>query len=198
MRDDKVRFPLQALATVIALVLATPSAPAFAHGVGDGGWGEVPPWAYLAVVLAVVVSGLLLSARGACRRQSGRVPRWPASYRPLAAMGGLGAGAVHLLVAPEHFQEWWGYGGFFLALATFQTLYSLGLAAPAELVPRREAYLLVGITANLLVLGLYAVTRTRGIPLFGPHAGELEPLGGPDILAAVLETGTLALLTWDL
>src|SRR5262249_24563520 len=62
----------------------------------------------------------------------------------------------------------------------------------------RETYLLVGITANLLVLGLYAVTRTRGIPIFGPHAGELEPLSGPDILAAALETGTLALLTWEL
>ena len=86
----------------------------------------------------------------------------------------LGAGAVHLLVAPEHFQEWWGYGCFFLALATFQTLYSLGLAAPARLLPRREAYLLVGITANLLVLGLCA-SRTRGIPLFGPHAGSWSP-----------------------
>ena len=42
------------------------------------------------------------------------------------------------------------------------------------------------------------MSRTRGIPLFGPHAGELEPLSGPDILAAALETGTLALLTWDL
>ena len=110
----------------------------------------------------------------------------------------LGAGVVHLLVAPEHFREWWGYGWFFLALATFQTLYGLGLAVPAGPRSRREAYLLVGITANLLVLGLYAVTRTRGIPFFGPHAGELEPLSGPDILAAALETGALALLTWDL
>ena len=43
-----------------------------AHGVEAGGWGEVPPLAYLAVVLAVVVSGLLLGARGVCRRQSTR------------------------------------------------------------------------------------------------------------------------------
>jgi FtsP/CotA-like multicopper oxidase with cupredoxin domain len=110
----------------------------------------------------------------------------------------LGAGVVHLLVAPEHFREWWGYGWFFLALATFQTLYGLGLAAPAGPRPRREAYLRVGITANLLVLGLYAVTRTRGLSFFGPHAGELEPLSGPDILVAALETSALALLTWDL
>ena len=198
MVDEKVRLPLKALVTAMALFLATPGAPALAHGVEEGGWGEAPPWAYLAVVLAVVVSGLLLGARGAFRQQPASAYLRPASYRPLAAMCCLGAGAIHLLVAPEHFQEWWGYGCFFLALATFQTLYSLGLAAPAGLMPRREVYLLVGITANLLVLGLYAVTRTRGIPLFGPHAGELEPLSGPDILAAAMEIGALALLTWDL
>ena len=142
---------------------------------GGRGWGEVPPWAYLAVVLAVVVSGLLLSARGVFRRQPASAYLRPASYRPLAAMCCLGAGAVHLLVAPEHFQEWWGYGCFFLALATFQTLYSLGLAAPAGLLPRREAYLLVGITANLLVLGLYAVSRTRGIRSSGPTPVSWSP-----------------------
>ena len=102
--------------------------------------------------------------------------RVPAA-RVLSAVGRhvLPAGAVHLLVAPEHFQEWWGYGCFFLVLATFQTLYSLGLAAPAGLLPRREAYLLVGITANLLVLGLYVVSRTRGIPLFGPPPVSWSP-----------------------
>jgi FtsP/CotA-like multicopper oxidase with cupredoxin domain len=117
--------------------------------------------------------------------------RWP----PCAV---LGAGAVHLLVAPEHFQEWWGYGGFFLVLAICQTLYGLGLTAPTGPLPRREAYLLVGITANLLVLGLYSVSRTRGIPLFGPHAGELGSMGGPDLLATTLEAGAVALLTWEL
>ena len=120
-----MRFPLKALVTASALFLAMPGTPALAHGVEEGGWGEVPPWAYLAVVLAVVVSGLLLSARGAFRRQPARAYLRPASYRPLAAMCCLGAGAVHLLVAPEHFQEWWGYGCFFLVLATFQTLYKL-------------------------------------------------------------------------
>src|SRR5262252_700978 len=109
MRDDKVRVPLQAPATALALVLATPGAPVLAHGVGDGGWGEVPPWGYGAVVLAVVVSGLLLSAREPCRRQPAHPHLPPVSSRPLAALCCLGAGAVHLLVAPEHFQEWWGY-----------------------------------------------------------------------------------------
>ena len=66
------------------------------------------------------------------------------------------------------FQEWWGYGCFFLVLATFQTLLQPRLA-PAGLLPRREAYLLVGITVNLLVLGLYVVSRTRGIRSSDPR-----------------------------
>src|SRR5688572_25977588 len=125
MGDEKMRWPLKALLTTMALCLTTPGTPALAHGVEEVGWGEVPPWAYLAVVLAVVVGGLLLSARGVCRRQPARAYLRPVSYRPLAAMCCLGAGAIHLLVAPEHFQEWWGYGCFFLMLATFQTFYSL-------------------------------------------------------------------------
>jgi FtsP/CotA-like multicopper oxidase with cupredoxin domain len=248
MGDEHVRFPhvgagrvlLRALVTAIALCLATPGALALAahpqlpaSGPEAGTWGAVLPWASLTVVLAVVISGLLMGARGTFRQRQrpsvedarDHTPTserrsdawspspWPASYRPLAAMcflgAGvvhlliapehfLGAGVVHLLVAPEHFRAWWGYGWFFLGLATFQTLYGLGLAAPAGSSPRREAYLLVGITANLLVLGLYTVTRTRGIPLFGPLAGELEPLSVPDLLAAALEIGALALLTRDL
>ena len=137
------------------------------------GVGGVPPWAYLAVVLAVVVSGLLLSARGVFRRQPASAYLRPASYRPFA-MCCLGAGAVHLLVAPEHFQEWWGYGCFFLVLATFQTLPRPRRARWAAL-PRREAYLLVGITANLLVLGLYVVSRTRGIRSSDPTPVSWSP-----------------------
>src|SRR5262249_36871864 len=96
MRDENVRFPLKVVVTAMAHCLATPGMPALAHGVEEGGWGEVPARVYLAVVLAVVVSGLLLSARGAFRRQLARAHRQPASYRPLAAMCCLGAGAVHL------------------------------------------------------------------------------------------------------
>src|SRR5918911_173768 len=136
--DERVRFPLKALATAMALCLATPGAPALAHGVEEGSWGEAPPWVYFAVVLAVVVSGLLLSAHTAFRPQPARAAHLGRLHQRLwAAMCCLGAGVVHLLVAPEHFQEWWGYGCFFLVLATFQTLYGLGLAAPAGLMPRR-------------------------------------------------------------
>jgi hypothetical protein len=86
---------------------------------------------------------------------------------------------VHLLVAPGHFRAWWGYGWFFLALAAFHTLYGLGFAVPVGPLPRWRAYLLIGITANLLVLGLSVVTHTRGDLLFASHARQLEPPSGP-------------------
>ena len=101
MGDENVRFPLKVSVTAMALFLATSGAPALAHGVEEGGWGEVPSWAYLAVVLTVVVSGLLLSARGALRQRSARAYLRPASYRPLAAMGCLGAGASPLYPPAE-------------------------------------------------------------------------------------------------
>ena len=34
----------------------------------------------------------------------------------IAALSGLAAG-IHLSVAPEHFDEWWGYGTFFVVAA---------------------------------------------------------------------------------
>ena len=40
-----------------------------------------------------------------------------------AATLSLLAGLIHLWVTPEHFEEWWGYGVFFLVAAAAQILY---------------------------------------------------------------------------
>jgi hypothetical protein len=42
-------------------------------------------------------------------------------------------------------------------------------------------------------LGLYLVTRTSGIPWFGPEAGTVEAVGAIDIVSKVLE-GSLILM----
>ncbi|MBI2166236.1 MAG: hypothetical protein HYU29_07550 [Chloroflexi bacterium] len=114
--------------------------------------------------------------------------------RTLAALCSLGASAVHLMVMPEHFQEWWGYGVFFLVMASLQALYGLGLLAPRVRFAASPWYLLAGILGSLLVMAVYAVSRTLGIPLLGPHAGHVEELGAVDILSKVLELGLLASL----
>ncbi|MBI4337598.1 MAG: cytochrome c biogenesis protein CcdA [Chloroflexi bacterium] len=122
---------------------------------------------------------------------------------PLALLAGvlaLGSAAVHLAVAPGHFSEWWGYGWFFLAVASFQGLYAVGLMAPKGRLFAAPWYLLAGISLNLWLVGFYSITRTAGIPLFGPHATHVEGVGTIDMLSSVLEMGTVvslaALLFW--
>ena len=44
-----------------------------------------------------------------------------------AAALSLLAATIHLWVAPDHLEEWWGYGAFFVVLATAPGLYALGL-----------------------------------------------------------------------
>ena len=101
----------------------------------------------------------------------------------------LGAALVHVWAMPGHFAEWWGYGAFFLLVAVAQGLYGLALLAR----PGRALFFL-GIGGNLAVVSLYVVTRTVGVPFFGPHAGEVEAVGLTDSVAAVLEVALVVAL----
>jgi len=98
------------------------------------------------------------------------------------------ASGLHVLVMPAHFEEWFGYGLFFLLAAAAQGIYAaLLLYRGAE-----RRLLWVGILGNALVIGLYLVTRTVGIPFFGPEAGEVEGIGLVDVASKVVE---MALIT---
>src|SRR5215213_5959656 len=101
-----------------------------------------------------------------------------------AAALSLLAALIHLWVTPEHFEEWWGYGAFFLMAAASQVLY-----APLVLVWPTRLVLLLGIAGNLTIVVLYFLTRTVGIPLFGPGAGEVEGVGFIDLCATTSEVG---------
>src|SRR5215204_4923555 len=94
------------------------------------------------------------------------------------------AALIHLWVAPEHFEEWWGYGAFFLVAAAAQVLY-----VPLVLLWPTRIVLLLGIAGNLAIAVLYLLTRTVGIPLFGPGAGEVEGVGFIDLCATTSEVG---------
>ena len=108
--------------------------------------------------------------------------RGPTLYAAVALS--LVAGLVHLWVAPEHFEEWWGYGAFFLVAAAAQVLY-----APVLLRWPSRGVLLAGIAGNIAIVALYLLTRTTGIPLFGPEAGEVEGIGFADVCATTSELG---------
>ncbi len=99
------------------------------------------------------------------------------------------AGLIHLWVMPEHFQEWWGYGTFFLVAAVAQVVYvPLLLRWPNQIV------LLLGITGNSAIVLLYLLTRVVGIPLFGPEAGEVEGVGVIDVCATSSEAAIVVAL----
>ena len=116
----------------------------------------------------------------------------PGLSRPVlyaAAALSLVAALIHLWVMPEHFREWWGYGAFFLASAVAQVLY-----VPLLLRRPSRKILLLGVGGNLAIVSLYLLTRTVGIPLFGPHAGEVEGAGFMDLCATSSELGIVAAL----
>ena len=106
-----------------------------------------------------------------------------------AAVFSLLAALVHLWAMPEHFEEWWGYGMFFLVSAVAQGAYAAALLRW----PSRPL-LLLGVGGNLSIVALYLVTRTVGIPFFGPHAGEEEGIGAADLSATAAEFALIAVL----
>jgi FtsP/CotA-like multicopper oxidase with cupredoxin domain len=107
---------------------------------------------------------------------------WAAVLSAIAAL-------AHLWAVPEHFREWWGYGLFFLVVAAGQGFY--GGILPG----RPRPYLLpLGVAGNLAVVALYVVTRTVGVPFFGPHAGEVEGVGALGLTATVAELALVVAL----
>jgi hypothetical protein len=110
----------------------------------------------------------------------------------------IAAGLVHGAAAPEHLSEWWGYGLFFLFAATAQVFYGLGLLvqpwrydATGSVREDRERtpllYYYIGAIGNASVIVLYLITRTVGIPFFGPEAGEVEPITVLSLLSKGIE-----------
>ena len=107
----------------------------------------------------------------------------------------VAASFIHGIVTPEHFEEWWGYGTFFILAALGQLFYGLLLVfQPWQPDPIREtkgfpaSYLYwAGIIGNGFLIALYVVTRTIGIPFFGPEAGEVEQVTLLSLLSKVIE-----------
>jgi hypothetical protein len=81
-----------------------------------------------------------------------------------------------------------GATGHSFWFAVAQGLYALGLLRW----PPSRAYFLLGVAGNLALAILWLVTRTTGIPLLGPHAGEVERVGVLDLACTVAEVGIVA------
>lgn len=112
------------------------------------------------------------------------------------------AAFIHGAFAPSHFEEWWGYGFFFLGAALAQGVYGLALltdgfgkrSRPEDVASVRARFYVAGIVGNLAIVALYVVTRTVGIPVFGPAAGEVEEVGAGGVLSKAAELALVAVL----
>jgi hypothetical protein len=116
------------------------------------------------------------------------------------------SGSVHGLITQEHFKEWWGYGLFFMGAAVCLIGYGLALITdainarytPGDVQRLRRIMYFAGVAGTVGLLTLYTLTRTAGIP-FGPGAGTVETVAGPDVIANLTEVAAaigLILLLW--
>jgi len=102
--------------------------------------------------------------------------------------GGLAvvAGLIHLYVAPAHFvEEGLAFGVFMLVVGAAQMVVGVAFLEEPTRAPVQAT-----IIGTLLVVLLYLVSRTTGLP-FGPHPGRPE---GVDTVDVVSKTTELTLL----
>jgi hypothetical protein len=108
------------------------------------------------------------------------------------ALLSAGAAAIHFAVANSHFDEYTLYGVFFVASGVAQLIWPL-----LVLFRPTRPLLLLGAVGNLLIVALWGVDRTWGLPI-GPEHWKPETLGFADAASSsfeiLLALGALALL----
>jgi hypothetical protein len=126
--------------------------------------------------------------------------RVSATAGPGVAVAGLaaltaGAGLIHLVMTPSHMGESALEGAGFLAAAWVQI--GLAVALARRTAPGRALLAAVAI-ADAALIGLWAVSRTVGLPLVGDHAGHAATVSVVDgttvtfeALAVLLALGLL-------
>jgi hypothetical protein len=99
---------------------------------------------------------------------------------PLAVVSSAAAAGTHAAVLPPHLDESLLFGAFFAGSALLQLLWA-GTAA----LRCSRGLLVAGALGNLAVIGLWAITRTLGLP-FGLLPGP-EALGPWDVACGAWE-----------
>ncbi len=105
-----------------------------------------------------------------------------------AALLALGAGFIHLGVAPEHLREYLPFGVFFAAIGSTQIVLAASLTSRPT---RGLAAILAGL--HVALIALWYVSRTSGLPI-GPTPGQPETIGLADILCTAMELLSLPVL----
>jgi hypothetical protein len=154
-----------------------------------GSHGDLIVLAPLLVLLlcAVIVAVTWLGRRGTIGPLDAAVAT-DVAFAPIVVALSVGAGAIHAAVMPTHFDEFWLYGLFFLALAVFQVGWGLGyLRRP------NTPLVVIGVLANGAAILLWLWSRMIGLPI-GPEPGATEHAGFIDITATLFEAALVGIL----
>lgn len=107
---------------------------------------------------------------------------WPTQVlRPTLGLLSGGAALVHFAAIGEHFTEYWLFGLFFMGLSLLQMAWAI-----AVMVRPSRPLLWIGAVGNALVVGVWILSRTMGLP-FGPESGEPMGAGFGDGVVTVFE-----------
>jgi hypothetical protein len=112
-------------------------------------------------------------------------PNVSAAQASLAALS-MAAAAIHFAVMGEHFAEYVAFGVFFSVVAWSQAVWAVGV-----IVRPSRGLLLVGLVGNALVILVWLISRTTGLPI-GPEPGAPEPAAFVDVLSTILEVAIVA------
>ncbi len=120
---------------------------------------------------------------------------------------GLSCGATlgHVIDAPDHLKEWWAYSTFFIVVAAIQLFYGVALFLrpwryEEDGSVRHDAdryarpYYVVGMSLSASTIVLYTLTRTTGLPFFGPDAAVVESVGLLSLVPIAVEIALTACL----
>jgi hypothetical protein len=99
----------------------------------------------------------------------------------IVASAAAGAAAIHYAVIAEHFDEWWGFGLFFVSIAVAQLVWAVVVVASSS-----RLLMWFGVVGNAAIIALWIVTRTAGT-LLGPEPHAPEPVAVADSVATALE-----------
>jgi hypothetical protein len=103
------------------------------------------------------------------------------TWLQFTALASLSAALVHAAVMPDHFEQSFLYGLFFLIAATSQLFFCvMTLWKPSRRLVK------AGVIASALMILLWLASRTLGVPI-GPDNGNTEAWGLLDSLASIYE-----------
>jgi hypothetical protein len=147
------------------------------------GWLE-PGSTAAQIAAAAVAAALTVAVAPLAARRHGSLVIY------VAASASAGAASIHFGVVAEHFEEWWGFGLFFVASGVAQLVWAVAVVAS-----RFRFLIWLGLIGNAAIVVLWIVTRTVG-PLVGPESATPEPIGLADSLASAFELTIVVACTW--